>query len=73
MCLRAEDGVVGDVEGWDVEIFEHDFGHAFSIGGGVPSWFCHQDWMFCWVDFQCSISILDDVLYRAMVIDYDEQ
>lgn len=39
--LRVENAGIGDIESWYVEFFEHNFSHAFSVGGGVPCRFCH--------------------------------
>lgn len=44
-AVRVQDARVGNVECGDLEFFEHDFGHSFSIGCGVPGGFGHENGM----------------------------
>lgn len=50
ISVRIQDTCVGNVEGRNLEILEHDLSHPFSIGRGVPRGFGYENRMLRRVD-----------------------
>jgi len=46
--VEGEDGLDGDVHGWEVEGLEHDLGHLFSVSFWVQWSFGEKGWAFFW-------------------------
>jgi len=48
--VEGEDGLDGDVHGWEVEGLEHDLGHLFSVSFWVQWSFSQEGWALFWGD-----------------------
>jgi hypothetical protein len=46
--VEGEDGLDGDVHGWEVEGLEHDLGHLFSVSFWVQWSFSEKGWALFW-------------------------
>jgi len=46
--VEGEDGLDGDVHGWEVEGLEHDLGHLFSVSFWVQWSFGEKGWALFW-------------------------
>jgi len=68
--VEGEDGLDTDVHGWDVEGFEHDLGHLFSVGFWVQWSFSEENWVFFWGNSEFVVeSVVPDFFHIIPVGD----
>jgi len=68
--VEGEDGLDTDVHGWDVEGFEHDLGHLFTVSLWVKWGFGEEGWVFFWGDSEFVVEgVVPDLFHIIPVSD----
>ena len=69
--VKGEDSLDTDVHGWDVEGFEHDLGHLFSVSLWVQWGFSEKGWVFFWGDSQFVVESVVPDLFHIIPVGND--
>jgi len=68
--VEGEDGLDGDVHGWEVEGLEHDLGHLLSVGLWVEWGLGEEGWALLWGDSELVVvGVVPDLLHIVPVGD----
>jgi hypothetical protein len=68
--VEGEDGLDGDVHGWEVEGLEHDLGHLLSVGLWVEWSLGQEGWALLWGDSELVVvGVVPDLLHIVPVGD----
>jgi len=68
--VEGEDGLDGDVHGWEVEGLEHDLGHLLSVSLWVEWGLGEEGWALLWGDSELVVvGVVPDLLHIVPVGD----
>jgi hypothetical protein len=68
--VEREDGLDGDVHGWEVEGLKHDLGHLLSVGLWVEWSLGQEGWALLWGDSELVVvGVVPDLLHIVPVGD----
>jgi len=68
--VEGEDGLDGDVHGWEVEGLKHDLGHLLSVGLWVEWGLGQEGWALLWGDSELVVvGVVPDLLHIVPVGD----
>jgi hypothetical protein len=68
--VEGEDGLDGDVHGWEVEGLEHDLGHLLSVSLWVEWSLSQEGWALLWGDSELVVvGVVPDLLHIVPVGD----
>jgi len=69
--VKGENGLDTDVHGWDVEGFEHDLGHLFTVSLWVKWGFSEEGWVFFWGDSEFVVEGVVPDLFHIIPVGND--
>merc|ERR1712117_473236 len=69
--VKGENGLDTDVHGWDVEGFEHDLGHLFTVSLWVEWGFSEKGWVFFWGNSQFVVESVVPDLFHIIPVGND--
>jgi len=68
--VEGEDGLDGDVHGWEVEGLEHDLSHLFAVGLRVEWGFSEKGWALFWGNAEfVVVGVVPDLFHIVPVGD----
>merc|ERR1712050_566395 len=68
--VQRQNGLNGDVHGWEIESLKHNLSHLFSIGFWVQWSFGQQSWAFFWGDSKfVVVSVVPDFFHIVPIGD----